>query len=144
MDDYNEGKSDIQFVYADTDSLHCVSPNFELPHGLDIDPTKLGAWDFESKFVKAKFLRQKCYIEKEIIKESKYLDGIEGSQSFLYSKDSTNYYKLKITVAGMPSACYEHVTFKNFKLGASYKGKKQPKNVPGGVILQEVDFTIKE
>ena len=78
------------------------------------------------------------------IKESKYLDGIEGGQSFLYSKDLTNYYKLKITVAGMPSACYEHVTFKNFKLGASYKGKKQPKNVPGGVILQEVDFTIKE
>lgn len=144
MDDYNEGKSDIQFVYADTDSLHCVSPNFELPHGLDIDSTKLGAWDFESKFVKAKFLRQKCYIEKEIIEEKEYIEGIESEEDFLYSKDKTNYYKLKITVAGMPRACYPYVTFRNFKVGASYKGKKQPKNVAGGVILQEVDFTIKE
>jgi hypothetical protein len=124
--------------------LHCLSPNFELPQGLEIDSTKLGAWDFESKFIKAKFLRQKCYIEKEIIKESKYLEGIEGERDFLYSKDKTNYYKLKITVAGMPSACYKYVNFKNFKVGASYKGKMQPKNVPGGVILQEVDFTIKE
>ena len=51
-DDYNAGISDIQFVYADTDSLHCISPNFELPQGLEIDSTKLGAWDFESKFAK--------------------------------------------------------------------------------------------
>lgn len=143
-DDYNNGVSDIEFVYADTDSLHCISPNFELPQGLEIDSTKLGAWDFESKFAKAKFLRQKCYIEKEIIKESKYIEGIESERDYLYSKDKTNYYKLKITVAGMPSSCYPYVTFRNFKLGASYKGKKQPKNVPGGVILQEVDFTIKE
>jgi DNA polymerase elongation subunit (family B) len=31
MDDYASGKSNIQFVYADTDSLHCISPDFELP-----------------------------------------------------------------------------------------------------------------
>ena len=44
MDDYNAGKSNIQFIYADTDSLHLDSPNFQLPEGLDIDPYKLGAW----------------------------------------------------------------------------------------------------
>jgi hypothetical protein len=43
----------------------------------------------------------------------------------------------------MPSGCYSRVTFNNFKLGATYKGKKQPKIVKGGVILREVDFTIK-
>jgi hypothetical protein len=90
------------------------------------------------------FLFSCCYIEKEIIEEKDYQKGITGERSFLYSKDKTNYYKLKITVAGMPSACYEYVNFRNFKVGASYKGKMQPKNVPGGVILQEVDFTIKE
>ena len=70
-DDYNAGKSDIEFCYADTDSLHLKSPGFKLPEGLDIDPYKLGAWKYESKFSDkgqkegcgAKFLRQKCYIE---------------------------------------------------------------------------------
>ena len=143
-DNYNQGKSKIQFVYADTDSLHCISDDFSLPEGLDIDSTKLGAWDFESRFTRAKFLRQKCYMEQEIIKQEDYERGITGEQSFLYSKDARGYYKRKITVAGMPSGCYEYVTFKNFKIGASYQGKKQPKIVEGGVILRSVDFTIKK
>ena len=128
MDNYNAGKSKIQFVYADTDSLHCVSPDFELPEGLEIDDTKLGAWKFESKFNKAKFLRQKCYIE--------------NSTEDVHNPEPS--YELKITVAGMPKTCYPYVNFRNFKIGASYKGKMLPKMVEGGVILESVDFTIKE
>ena len=128
MDNYNEGKSKIQFVYADTDSLHCSSPDFELPEGLEIDDTKLGAWKYESKFNKAKFLRQKCYIENST-------EDIENPEPD---------YELKITVAGMPKGCYEYVNFNNFKIGASYKGKMQPKMVKGGVVLSDIDFTIKE
>ena len=44
----------------------------------------------------------------------------------------------------MPKDCYQYVNFNNFKIGASYKGKKQPKIVPGGVVLSEIDFTIKK
>lgn len=128
MDNYNSGKSKIQFVYADTDSLHCISPDFELPGGLDIDDTKLGAWKYESKFKRGKFLRQKCYIEEST-------EDIE--------EENPEYY-LKITVAGMPSSCYDEVTFQNFELGASYSGKKVPVRVDGGVVLTDVDFTIKE
>lgn len=127
MDNYNSGKSKIQFVYADTDSLHCLSPNHELPEGLEIDSTKLGAWDYECKFNKAKFLRQKCYIENSS-------DDVDNDNPE---------YKLKITVAGMPKGCYPYVTFDNFEIGASYKGKKQPKMVKGGVVLADIDFTIK-
>lgn len=126
-DDYNAGKSKIQFVYADTDSLHLSSPDFELPE-IDIDDTRLGAWKFESKFNKAKFLRQKCYIENST-------EDVENPNPE---------YEMKITVAGMPKDCYQFVTFRNFKIGATYKGKKQPKIVKGGVILKSVDFTIKE
>lgn len=143
-DNYNSGKSKIQFVYADTDSLHCVSDDFSLPEGLDIDSTKLGAWDFEMKFSKGKYLRQKCYLENEIIDKEDYEKGILSKTSYLYNKDSKGYYKTKITISGMPKGCYQYVTFKNFKLGASYKGKKQPKIVRGGVVLGDIDFTIKE
>ena len=149
MDNYNNGLSKAQFVYADTDSLHIVlngedEQEFLNNCELDIHPTKLGAWDNESKFISAKFLRQKCYIEKEIITEDEYLKGIKEENNYLYSKDKKGYYKLKITVAGMPTTCYPYVNFDNFNIGASYKGKKQPKIVPGGVVLSEIDFTIKK
>lgn len=127
QDLYHSGKSDIEFVYADTDSLHCLSPNHELPD-LDISPTKLGAWKYESKFNKAKFLRQKCYIENST-------EDIDNPSPE---------YELKITVAGMPKSCYQYVNFNNFKVGASYKGKNLPVKVPNGVVLESVDFTIKE
>ena len=127
-DNYNSGKSKIQFVYADTDSLHCISEDFSLPEGLEIDDTKLGAWKWETKFNKAKFLRQKCYIE-------------NSTEDF---ENPDPEYELKVTVAGMPTTCHSQVTFKNFKIGASYTGKLQPKIVKGGTILNSVDFTIKE
>ena len=133
-DNYNSGKSDIEFIYADTDSLHIYSPNFQLPEGLDIDPYKLGAWKYESRFSDkgqktgcgAKYLRQKCYIENST-------EDIESDNPE---------YNLKITVAGMPVECYSQVTFDNFKIGASYHGKKTPKTVSGGTVLVDTDFTI--
>ena len=132
MDDYNAGKSKIQFIYADTDSLHLDSPGFMLPD-LEIDPYKLGAWKYESKFYSpdgngAKYLRQKCYIENT----SEDIDNPNPD------------YNLKITVAGMPEECYSQVTFNNFKIGADYYGKKMPKTVPGGTVLIDGTFTIKE
>ena len=95
-------------------------------------------------FISAKFLRQKCYIEREIIEEKDYLKGIESENDYLYSKDKEGFYKLKITVSGMPKGCYPYVNFNNFKIGASYKGKMSPKMTQGGVVLSDIDFTIKE
>lgn len=126
-DDYRSGRSKIRPCYCDTDSLHCLSEDFALPEWLEIDKSKLGAWKFESKFTRGKFLRQKCYIEMST-------EDVENPEPE---------YNLKVTVAGMPSECYEQVNFKNFKIGASYTGKKLPQRVPGGVILRSIDFTIK-
>lgn len=147
-DAYNSGKSKAQPVYADTDSLHIIlngedKDTFFKNCGLEIDSTKLGAWDHEANFVKAKFLRQKCYIETHVIEEDEYNRGIKSENKSLYSKDKNGYYCLKVTVAGMPAACHNQVNLKNFKIGASYTGKLQPKIVKGGTILKSVDFTIK-
>ena len=105
-----------RFYYADTDSLHLRG--YDLPNNIEIDDYKLGAWKLESKFVKAKYLRAKSYIE------------VEESG------------KLKITCAGLPAYCHSQVTFENFQKGASYGGKLRPVKVPGGVILEECNFTI--
>ena len=111
----------------DTDSLHCLSDDYSLPEGIEIDKTKLGAFKFESKFKRAKYLRQKCYIEDST--EDVYNDNAK--------------YSIKVTVAGMPKECHKQVNFKNFKLGASYTGKMVPQMVAGGVVLKDIDFTIK-
>lgn len=142
MDDYNSGKSNIQFVYADTDSLHCISPDFEKPEGLIIDDTKLGAFKVEAIVNRARFIRSKCYMEEHIISEKDYLKGLNTEDSYLYKKRNGKYYFNKITVSGMPDSCYRYVNFNNFKVGASYQGKLLPRSVKGGVVLEQVDFTI--
>jgi hypothetical protein len=106
-----------RFIYADTDSLHLLGT--DIPKEIEIHPTKLGAWKLEDTFNQAKFLRQKCYIEK--IKDN-----------------------LKITCAGMPEACHKYVTFNNFSFGNHFKGKLQQKRVKGGIVLLDIDFTLKE
>lgn len=105
-----------RFIYADTDSLHLVGT--DRPDNIEIDDVKLGAWKLENTFTRARFLRAKTYIE-----------DINGN--------------LKVTCAGMPDACHDQVTWENFRLGASYSGKLQPKHINGGIILKDIDFSIK-
>lgn len=124
-DDYISGKSNIRPVYTDTDSLWCISEDFSIPEGLDIDDTEIGKFKLEGVFRKAKFIRQKCYMAEFKPK---------GEDEFIR----------KITVAGMPESCYDQVTFENFKEGTTYHGKLAPQKVPGGVILGDIDFTIKK
>lgn len=115
------------YAYSDTDSVHTNLTNEEeLKQIVDIDDYRLGAWKLESKFKKAKFLRQKCYIEE-------YEDGT-----------------LNVTVAGLPKKIGQQVlNFDNFYIGFSTENIKTDKNkltykhVNGGVVLVKTDFTIK-
>lgn len=107
-----------RFIYADTDSLHLLGTDF--PENLEIDDVKLGAWKVETIFDRAKFLRQKCYIEHE--------------------KDAE---KITVHVAGMPKNVHSQVTFENFKLGAEYQGKLYQKRVNGGIVLMPDKMVIR-
>lgn len=105
-----------RFVYADTDSLHLIGT--DIPDMLEVDPIKLGAWKHESTFTRARFIRQKSYIEE--------IDG-----------------ELNITCAGMPERCYQYVTWDNFHTGSSYDGKLGMTHVNGGIVLKDIPFSIK-
>lgn len=113
-----------RFVYADTDSLHLIGTG--LPDCLDIDPARLGAWDHEFTFEKAFFIRSKSYVE-------------FGSKT---NKPDDKY--LKVTCAGLPERCHDQVSFENFRSGMKYKEKLRPKRVPGGVVLENCEFRIKD
>lgn len=107
------------YCYSDTDSIHTLLPIEELKKFCEIDDVKLGAWKHESHFTRAKFIRQKTYLEE--------IDG-----------------EINITCAGLPNRCYDQVTWENFKEGLKVDGKLAFKHVKGGVNLVETEFTIKE
>lgn len=106
------------YIYSDTDSIHTLLPIEELKQFCDIDDVALGKWKHESSFTKARFVRQKCYLE-----------NIDD--------------EVKITCAGMPKECYKYVEWEKFKEGFTCGGKLTFRHVIGGVKLVETDFTIK-
>ena len=106
------------YCYSDTDSIHTLLPIDELKQFCEIDDVKLGAWKHESHFTKARFVRQKTYLEE-----------ING--------------EMKITCAGLPSRCYDQVEWNSFKVGMKVDGKLRFKHVKGGVNLVEEEFTLK-
>jgi len=135
-----------RYYYSDTDSCHANLNDEDLEELKDIiqiDDYKLGCWAKEAEFTRAKYLRQKCYIEE--------IDG-----------------KVNVTVAGLPKYLAPLVNFDNFDIGFSTTGlteemmkqlakangateeeieklhhKLTYKYVKGGVILADTDFTIK-
>lgn len=113
------------YVYSDTDSIHTTLTNEEeLKQIIDIDEYRLGAWKIESKFRKAKFLRQKCYIEDTW-------------------NDKDQKYELKTTVAGLPKNLGHKITFNNFNKNFTTEGKLGFKHVKGGIVLVDTSFSIK-
>ena len=106
------------YCYSDTDSIHTLLPIEELKQFCEIDDVELGKWKHESHFTKARFVRQKTYLEM-----------ING--------------EIKITCAGLPSRCYDQVEWKNFKVGMKVDGKLRFKHVKGGVNLVNEEFTLK-
>ncbi len=105
-----------RFIYADTDSLHLIG--FDIPEGLEIHPTKLGAWKHEGTFTDSKYIRAKTYMET--------IDGVD-----------------KVTCAGMPDTVKTKVNYDNFHAGSTFTGKLVPRRCVGGVVLVDTTFTIK-
>ena len=105
------------FAYADTDSLHLITNH--VPDNLDVHPTRLGAWKHESSFTESVYLRAKAYGE--------LLDNGDYS----------------IHIAGLPTRIAETLTLDDLRPGNVFGGKLIPHNVPGGVVLKEVNFTLK-
>ena len=106
------------FLYSDTDSLHLLDEGQEIK--LNIDDYKFGYWKIEEQATRGKYLRAKLYIE----------ELIDGS--------------LSVRGAGMTDEIKKQVTFDNFKLGATFKGKRATKQIKGGVLIYTTTFSIKE
>lgn len=118
----NIQKNIDRFCYSDTDSLHCLGKSSDF---IGITDDKIyGAYKIEGEWNRAIFLRQKTYIEE--LKSGEWnvcCAGMTPKQKETFIRD---------------------FDFSDFKEGLTiYGGKLLPRIVKGGVILEEVDFTIK-
>lgn len=114
-----------RFCYADTDSLHLIGN--APPVGVVVDDGALGAVKLESTFSTAKFIRAKTYCEVDT----------DGMPHF--------------TVAGCPTRSKNilvdrwrrgEMCLRDFDVGLTVGGKLVPRQIPGGTVLTETDFTI--
>lgn len=149
------GPNERGFKYADTDSIHCDLAPSEI-RDIRTHESAFCCWKLESEWDRGVFVRQKTYIE-HIVKE----DGEPIEKP---------YYNIK--AAGMPQACKdlmdislrgatkenllkykdepEKLKFikkkrqmKDFEPGLKVPGKLLPRCIPGGVILEETEFTLR-
>ena len=155
-----------RFCYADTDSLHLQG--LEPPTGVEIHPTKLGAWAVEGEYTKSKYVRQKTYVE-EMTGKNRFINHTTKTTDFYFTdvdmialcdyvyKDSW----LNVTCAGFKKMIwcekdkqmytrneyYEDVLglgFDDFKEGLIIpEGKTQRKQVNGGCKIYNSDFTMR-
>lgn len=115
------------FIYADTDSLHMLNTP---PLSMTIHDSNFCAWKNETKWSKAKFIRQKTYIED------------------IYEEDCVPLPKNKtiIKCAGMTQTCKDNFTklytFDDFQLGLKLDGKLRPKRIHGGVLLIDTTYNM--
>lgn len=119
-----------RLIYCDTDSLHLTGKDIPEQIADIIDPNKLGFWDHEATFKRARFIRQKTYVEEIYMVDKE-------------TKELTDDIYLSVKCAGMNDKIKEKVTFDNFKRGFKSWGSLTPKQVSGGVVLQDTEFTIK-
>ena len=133
------------YCYSDTDSIHTLLPIEELKLFCEIDDVRLGAWKPESYFEEAKFVRQKCYVEKFKGEYNITCSGLP--KKCMYKKEGSDklYYKrFEEIKTGKIEEVEHEFNIKDFEVGFTSSGKLTYKHVKGGVKLVNTEFTIKD
>jgi len=129
-----------RIIYCDTDSIHLVGG--DIPEAIkDVIGKDLGNWDYESTFKRARYLRQKTYIQEVYGTTYKNDEGKEIFESCSPLEATTT--KISVKCAGMPDNIKKNVNFDNFHIGLTMEGKLMPKHVKGGIVLVDTTFSVK-
>lgn len=129
-----------RFIYSDTDSLHLSGT--EIPKGLEIHPTRLGAWAHESTWRAGWFVRAKTYIH---INNDNSWDiacaGLPQHCKELFRASCSDY---KANPVNDKECAFvdEKRCIQDFKPGITIPGKLLAKTIKGGVVLMDTDFKM--
>lgn len=145
------------FRYADTDSIHCDLPPEKIT-GIRVHDKDFCCWKLESCWDSAVFVRQKTYIEhvthNDLEPIEPYYDikacGMPArSKELLLSSmlgtakmvDCKNVEELQFLFSGGKRMIR---TYDDFTPGLKVPGKLRPVRIPGGVVLQDTFFTMRD
>lgn len=148
------------FKYADTDSIHCDLAPEEI-RGIRVSDNDFCAWKLEARWDIAKFIRQKTYIEHVTHEDLKPVEHPYYNVKCAGMPDSCK--QLLLASMGEEWIDSEHRlelkdkqkekykdflsvkrTLDDFKVGLVVPSKLLPLSIRGGVILKEVDFTLRD
>lgn len=129
-----------RIIYCDTDSIHLTGG--DIPEAIKdiVHPKELGKWAYEGTFKRARYLRQKTYIQEIYGYE---IETEEGKIFKACEPEKATSTKTSVKCAGMPDNVKKRVGFHNFYVGLTLEGKLMPHHVKGGVVLLDTNFTIK-
>lgn len=128
-----------RFCYADTDSIHAIGR--DIPEGIEVHPSKLGAFKCEAYFERARFVRPKTYVEIEEGGNADYKcagmsDGLKSIMRFEDFREGFRTPECDVsreTCSHDCAHCYANKALWGLR----------PRNVPGGVVLVPSPFSIK-
>ena len=117
----DKGNYHNNVIYFDTDSLYTTLPIEVVKEKIGdvLDPYILGMWDIEKTYSEFKAIGSKKYIVKTF----------KGD--------------VVCKCAGLPQEVRNELSFEEFELGATFKGKKMKTKVKGGYALIVGDYTLR-
>ena len=160
-----KGPNKPGFVYADTDSIHCDLPPDKIK-GIKVDNNAFCCWKLESCWDYGFFVRQKAYIEHVTHENLKPIDypyinlkcaGMSDkpkelfllslnplTREILQDDEMYNYLLPDWGEDALDFLKEKTNTIQDFKVGLKIPGKLKPVNIPGGVLLVETTYTMRE
>ena len=148
------------FKYADTDSIHCDLAPEEI-RGIRVSDNDFCAWKLEACWDIAKFIRQKTYIEHVTHEDLKPVEHPYYNVKCAGMPDSCKHLLLasmgeewvdsehRLELKDKQKEKYKDFlstkrTLDDFRVGLVVPSKLLPLSIRGGVILKEVDFTLRD
>lgn len=137
-----------RFVYCDTDSIHLLGT--EPVEGLDIHPTRLGAWKWEeegengaepNRIERAIYLREKTYAHEHTFP----VEFDKKTKEPIIDDVTKEPRRIDIKAAGLSQKSKDSVHYmEDFKLGETYEGSLTSEQSVGGICLINRAKTLKE
>ena len=144
------GSINPKFVYADTDSIHCMCSREELVD-VRIHPTDFNAWKCESYFDEAIYVRQKTYIEHITHKDEVPCEPHYDIKCAGMGKRCKELMNISLSGGKVPADADEKEkeflqtkrTLKDFKVGLKVPSNLKPHRIEGGILLEKFDYVMR-
>lgn len=128
------------FYYADTDSIHLFGDITKVK-GIKVHPTDFNSWKMETCWSDAVFSRQKTYIERVTHEDGVPVED-EGYKPYYNIKCAGMGQQAKMNLNKMLTSGEKELS--DFKPGLVVPGNLKAKLIPGGALLVESDYKMRE